>query len=332
MQKTTAYVKSLKFWHPSLILTLWGFLLAGMAAGAVWAAEGHPLVFVRNGEIWLADTFGQGARQLTSGAGLKWDDLPSLSPDGRWVAFSPSTEQPRTIKLVPVGGGPVTTLRPAGIQEAWDPAFTPDGQGLLAVTRFKLRKVKGRNPMEDMEFATHAVSLVDLKSGKVRHIVQTPDQPLDFGECYAAPAMSADGRLVVYQDSFTDVSGGFHVVRLTGEEIFRYPPDPEKDYRPYWRPQFSPDGGRILCFSMPISEKERPWIYLVDLKGGQATRIAEGYYPTFVDGGRAMVFERWTPPVAIEVSVVKKDLMRLDLTPGAKPRLILTNAEKPAGF
>jgi hypothetical protein len=50
-----------------------------------------------------------------------------------------------------------------------------------------------------------------------------------------------------------------------------------------------------------------------------------------VDGGRAVVFERWTETGLTGREATKIDLWRLDLTPGAEPQLILENAEKPAG-
>lgn len=44
-----------------------------------------------------------------------------------------------------------------------------------------------------------------------------------------------------------------------------------------------------------------------------------------------MVFERWNESGKIGKGATKIDLWRLDLTPGSEPRLIIHNAEKPAG-
>ncbi len=151
-----------------------------------------------------------------------------------------------------------------------------------------------------------------------------------MGDIYDYLAVSPDGRLIAYQESGTDVSGGFVVLNLQGQEVVRYPRDPEKDYRPFWRPMFSPDGHQMLCFSMAITMGEKTYIYLVDLRTLKATRITDGYYPTFVDGGKAIVFERWTETGQPGASV-KTDLWRLDSSFGSKPRLILKDAEKPAG-
>jgi Tol biopolymer transport system component len=288
-------------------------------------AEGSLLAFVRGGNIWIADSHGGGARQLTSQGQA---ESPSLSRDGSRVAFTGSDVKGRAVYLIATDGGSPQRLNLAGIGDAWSPAFTPDGQGLAVVTRFNIQKRQAGPYIE--ERATHAVSLVDLATGQIRHLIKAPNHPIDFGDVYDRPTVSPDGRLVAYQESYTDVSGGFVILTLEGKQVFRFPKDPEKDYRPFWRPSFSPDGGKVLCFSMPIREGEKSWIYLVDLKSGQASRIVEGYYPTFVEGGRAIVFERWTGTDKYG-NPGKIDLWRLDLTPGTTPRLILHNAEKPAG-
>jgi Tol biopolymer transport system component len=307
------------------LITYLVFVLLCLSPLALRAAEGSLLAFVRGDNIWLASSDGSGSRPLTTSGQT---GSPALSRDGKWVAFTSREGDKVGICLVPSAGGPVQRLNLPGISEAWSPAFFPDGRRLALVTRFNVRTevVDG----EKQEFATHAVSVVDRATGQIRHVVTTPDHFWDMGDIYTNLAVSPDGRLIAYQESGTDVSGGFVVVNLEGREVRRFPQDPE-DYRPFWRPTFSPDGGRMLCFSMAITEGEKTYIHLVDLQTLKATRIAEGYYPTFVDGGRAIVFERWTETGRPGPDSVKIDLWRLDIAPGAKPRLILKNAEKPAG-
>jgi TolB protein len=290
-----------------------------------WAAGGDLLAFVREGNIWVAHSDGNGSRQLTTSGQA---GAPALSPDGQWVAFTSREGEKVGIRLVSTGGGPVKHLNLPGISEAWSPAFTPDGKSLALVTRFNLQK--RRIDGETQEFATHALSLVDLATGKIRHVVQTPDHFWDMGDIYDNLAVSPDGRLLAYQQSGTDVSGGFVVLNLKGQKVLQFPKNPE-DYHPFWRPTFSPDGGKMLCFSMATTMGEPTYIYLVDLKTLKATRITAGYYPTFVDGGQAIVFERWTETGKPGPESVKIDLWRLDQSFGAQPRPIIKNAEKPAG-
>lgn len=292
---------------------------------ASWAAGGNLLAFVRGHNIWVARSDGSGSRKLTSSGQA---GTPALSRDGKWVAFTSREGDKSDIHLAPTGGGPAKRLNLPGISEAWCPAFTSNGKTLALVTRFNIRTRSMEG--EKQEFATHAVSVVDLATGKIRHVVKTPDHFMDMGDIYENLAVSPDGRLIAYQESGTDVSGDFVVLDMEGKEILRFPKDPE-DYRPFWRPTFSPDGGQMLCFSMATTGGEKTYIYLVDLKTLKATRVTEGYYPTFVDEGKAIVFERWTETGRPGSASVKIDLWRLDLAPGSEPHLILKDAEKPTG-
>ena len=308
------------------------FLVALMFFGASFpmaSAEGSQLAFIRGDNLWLANSDGSGARQLTS-SGVAVS--PALSRDGQWVAwvaYADNEQKKGAIHLAPTGGGPVKALNLPRISEAWSPAFTPDGQKLAVVTRFDVKKRKVEGEMQ--EYATHAVTLMDLGAGQVRHVVKTPNHFIEAGDLYTNLAVSPDGKFIAYQESGTDVSGGFVILNLEGKRVLRFPQNPEEDYRPYWRPTFSPDGNKMLCFSIATTEGERTYIYLVDLKTLEARRLTEGYYPVFVDGGQAVVFERWTETGLTGREATKIDLWRLDLTPGAEPRLILENAEKPAG-
>jgi Tol biopolymer transport system component len=302
------------------------FISLGASPLASRVAAGDLLAFVREGNIWVAASDGSGSHKLTTSG---HDGSPALSWDGKWVAFTSREGDKVGICLVPSEGGQVKSLNLPGISQAWSPAFFPDGRKLAVVTRFDIRKeaIDG----EKQELATHAVSVVDLDTGKLRHVVTTPNHLWDMGDIYENLAVSPDGRLIAYQESGTDVSGGFVVLNLQGQEMVRYPRDPQKDYRPFWRPTFTPDGNQMLCFSMAITMGEKTYICLVDLRTLKATRITAGYYPTFVDQGQAIVFERWTETGRPGASV-KTDLWRLDGSFGSQPRLIKKNAEKPAGL
>lgn len=290
------------------------------------AADTNLMAFVRGDNIWVAQSDGRGSRRLTTGGQA---GSPALSWDGKWVAYTRRKGNKLAIHLVATKGGAVQRLQLPGISEAWSPAFFPGGRELALVTRFNIRTEAYYG--EKQELATHAVSVVDLATGELRHLVTTPDHFWDMGDIYENLAVSPDGRLVTYQQSGTDVSGGFVVVNLAGQEVARYPRNPE-DYRPFWRPTFSPEGDKMLCFSMATTLGEKTYIYLVDLRTMRATRITEGYYPTFVDGGKAMVFERWTETGQPGRASVKIDLWRLESAFGSQPRLILKNAKKPAGL
>ena len=292
------------------------------------AAEQAKLAFVRGGNIWIADSDGAKPRQLTHS---RKDRGPAVSPDGKWVAFYSGVGEETgfgQIFLIPSQGGIIQQFRHPEIQGGEHPAFSPDGKSLLFVGLSDLKVKKERG--SELSFATMSLSLADLASGAVRRITSNPNTLLDTGYVYSNPAFSADGRLIAYQESGSDVSGGFEVLNLQGQRMVRFPKN-SRDATPYWRPQFTPDGKEILCYSPATDSGKEDLIYLVNLASGRKTTMALGCKPTYVDHGKAIVYERWPKERWTATTPVKADLWRLDLTPGAKPQKIVADAEEPAG-
>jgi len=215
----------------------------------------NHFVFIRNGNVWVANVHGTDVRQMTfSGK----DASPALSPDGKWISYHSGSDE-RTgfgyLYMVPFTGGEPQRLSLQGMEGGEHPSFSPDG------------------------------------------------------------------RLIAYQHSGSDVSGGFSVIELTGKTVFRFPKS-GSDPTPYWRPQFSPDGKQILCYSPATSEDKIDTIFMIDMKTGLKRRIIEGSNPAFVDSGRSIVFERWLDKWSPEGNA-KSDLWYLELKDGARPRKIL---------
>ncbi|MCX5889959.1 MAG: hypothetical protein NTY36_10950 [Deltaproteobacteria bacterium] len=297
-------------------------------ASAALAAEQAKLAFVRGGNIWSADSDGGKARQLTHS---HKDRGPAVSPDGKWVAFYSGVGEETgfgQIFLIPSQGGIIQQFRHPEIQGGEHPAFSPDGKNLLFVGLSDLKVKKERG--SELSFATMSLSLADLASGAVRRITSNPNTLLDTGYVYSNPAFSPDGRLIAYQESGSDVSGGFEVLNLQGKKIFRFPKN-SRDATPYWRPQFTPDGKEILCYSPATDSGKEDVVFLVNPASGRKTILALGSQPTYVDHGKAIVYERWPKERWTATSPVKADLWRLDLTPGAKPQKIVAGGEEPAG-
>jgi Tol biopolymer transport system component len=303
-----------------LALFLWG--------SSALAAEKAKLAFVRGGNIWMANSDGGNPRQLTYS---RQDRGPALSSDGQWVAYYSGVGEATgfgQVFLILSKGGMVQQFRHPEVQGGECPAFSPDGKSLLFVglSDFKVKKEKGA----EQSFATMSLTLADLAGGALRRVISHPHTMLDTGYIYSHPAFAADGRLIAYQESGSDVSGGFVVIDLQGKRIFRFPKNP-RDATPYWRPQFSRDGQEMLCYTPATSPGKEDVIYLVNLATGKKTTLALGSKPTYVDHGQAIVFERWPKERWVAGAKVKADLWRLELKPGAIPRMIIADAEEPAG-
>ena len=294
-----------------------------MVTSPAWSAD--RFVFVKAGNVWVANTDGNGEKQLTS---VGEAGAPSLSPDGQRVIYH-SGHDTRTgygqLFQVPAGGGSMKKLQFAGIEGAEHASFSPDGKNLLFVALSGSR-LRGSGDAA-VTYATMSIVVADLATGRVRTVMKTQNVMLDAGYVYTAPSFSSDGKLIAYQSSGSDVSGGFAIITLEGKSLFRFPRK-GSDPNPFWRPRFSPDGKYILCYSPATSEAESDIIYLVNLATGTKKKVTEGANGTFVEGGKAIIFERWLNKWA---DGARPALFYLDMTKGAQPKRLMMDASQPSG-
>ena len=292
-----------------------------------FAAEKERFVFVRNDNIWTANTDGSDSKQLTSS---QQDRDPVFSPDGKLIAYTSGHDELTgfgNIYLIPVTGGTPKQLELKGKRGSEHANFSPDGKSLVFVGMSDV-KVK-KNEGYEMTYATMNISIVDLKTAKIKNIVSTKNVLLDAGYIYSSPSFSPDGKLIAYQHSGSDVSGGFSVIDSKGKSIFHFPKK-STDPTPFWRPLFTSDGKKILCYSPATNEKEIDSIYLIDLFTGARKKITEGTTPTFIENGKALIFERWVNKWDT-AGKAKSDLWYLELKEGKKPKKIIEMATQPAG-
>jgi len=93
--------------------------------------SGESVVFICDDDLWTVAASGGTARRLT--AGLGEPSTPSLSPDGRWLAFIGRDEQHPEVYVMPAEGGParrMTWLGPDVMVRGW----TRDNRVLFVTT------------------------------------------------------------------------------------------------------------------------------------------------------------------------------------------------------
>jgi Tol biopolymer transport system component len=288
------------------------------------------IVFVRRGNIWVADIAGKTERKLTD-SGICGG--PALSPDGQQVVFHCRGEKDihsdtgfGQIYLAEIKGGEPRRLNFKGILAAEHPAFSPDGKSLVFVGLSEINKQKAGGYVQ--VFATMSISIADIKTGKIRDLLRHQNTMLDAGYVYSNPVFSPDGRLVLWQHSGSDVSGGFSIIDLKGETVFQFPPEHENS-TPYWRPSLSHDGRKVLCYTPAISDTSADTIYFVDRAAGKMITVTNGANPVFVNNETAIVFESWGNRWSEAAS---SNLWFLELVSGSAPKRILLDAEQPASI
>lgn len=70
--------------------------------------DGSAIVFTYNGDLWRVPTAGGPANRLTALNGS--ESNPSISPDGKWLAFSSGQYGNDDVYLMPLAGGPIRQL------------------------------------------------------------------------------------------------------------------------------------------------------------------------------------------------------------------------------
>lgn len=91
----------------SLLLT-WPALAGGNGYFQFPSLQNDVVVFASEGDLWSTSLSGGTARRLTTHPAE--ESRPSISPDGKWIAFSAAYEGPREVYVMPIAGGTPTRL------------------------------------------------------------------------------------------------------------------------------------------------------------------------------------------------------------------------------
>lgn len=67
------------------------------------AVHGQTVVFTAEGDLWKVPLSGGAAQRLTTHPGP--ETRASISPDGKWLAFSARYEGPAELYVMPLDGG-----------------------------------------------------------------------------------------------------------------------------------------------------------------------------------------------------------------------------------
>jgi serine/threonine protein kinase len=205
-------------------------LMSGLETGDYFtlSAAGSELAYTRTqhySNLWLAELPASGAtakvaeKQLTSGT-LSYDD-PSISPDGRWVAFViNSHDAKRNVYKMAIDGGQPVQLTFFDGAGSSSPAWSPDGQWIAFVCD---------------QGGTAKVWLVSADGGPARMLDKTNASDTNYALAWFPSSE------IVYQQP-----GLHNLRRLKVETQEEEPvlPENSEGWLPY-KPIFSPDGKRI---------------------------------------------------------------------------------------
>ncbi len=244
--------------------------------------DGSTIVFDLLGDLYTLPIAGGEATSFTSG--LAWDMHPRFSPDGKWIAFTSDRGGGDNIWMMPTAGGEAQQITKESFRLVNSPAWSPDGQYVVAHKHFTGTRSLGSGEMW----------LYHVAGGKGVQLTEKPNDQQDVGE----PTFSPDGRWLYYsQDTtpgpFFQYNKNPHAGIYT---IFRRDLDEERTESVVGgpggavRPTPSPDGKR-LAYVRRLGL--RTALFVVDLESGieeavfvgldrdmQETWAIHGVYPT----------------------------------------------------
>ncbi len=153
--------------------------LTASAENASWlrypsiSPDGNNVAFSYKGDIYIVDSEGGEARQLTSNPA--YDYSPVWSPDGKTLAFASDRYGNFDIFTIPVTGGvPFRVTTHSAKETPW--TFTPDGKRLLFTARIQDLAESAQFPKGTM---TELYS-VSVNGGRYEQVLATPAEEVSF--------------------------------------------------------------------------------------------------------------------------------------------------------
>ena len=191
--------------------------------------------------IWIVRVDGSGATRLVEG------DVPSWSPDGRTIAFSPNSGGIYTVNS---DGRDVTGLAP--LTSGFGPVWSPDG------TRITFQKKSNAGLTDIWVMTRDGTGLLNLTAGRGNDVY---------------PAWSPDGSTIAFSTNsygHPDVQNGIGLLKADGSSRLMITATLANDGSPAW----SPDGRRLAFVRDGFGTWGYSDICVVDAAGGVVTNVS----------------------------------------------------------
>jgi Tol biopolymer transport system component len=177
-----------------------------------WSPEGDRIAFAREGDIYVLNADGSGARRISDVTAQEAE--PAWSPDGRWIAYvrrEPGTPVREIWIMRPDGTGrrQLTRLQSA----SYTPAWSPDGTRIAFATNNRISQ--------------YDIYWVTVATGRTTRVTVSDEDSFE-------PAWSTDGSSIAFSEN-----GAIHLASVVAEGASRVEEitDPaDNDSSPAWNP------------------------------------------------------------------------------------------------
>ena len=284
-------------------------------SGLAWSPDSQELVFSMAGSLWRQRLDSTAARQLTDGPG--YDYQPDWSPDGRTVVYSSYRRDAIELWLLDLATGTTTQLTHGGAVNV-EPRWSPDGSRIAYVStafngHFHLFVAAGGGA----GFAAPVRLTGESRSALPRYYYSAFDHEI-------SPSWTRDGQSLLYVSNRGHIHGTGALWRARAEPGA---PAIEVHYEETnWRmrPEFSPDGARIVYSSYLGRNWHQLW--LMPANGGDVLPLTYGDW----DATDA----RWSPDsrrIAFISNRTGNTQIELQDVPGGTPRPLETRTRTHLG-
>lgn len=251
--------------HPYYYRELYLPQLTSGPSSLTWGPDSKELIYSMAGSLWRQKLDSREAVQLTDGPG--YDYQPDWSADGKSVVYVSYQKDAMELWLLDVASGKTKQLTNGGAVNV-EPRWSPDGKRLVWVSTQYNRRFH--------------VFMADFADGELKNIVRLTGEtksslPRYYYSAYNMeinPVWTRDGKEILFVSNKGHIhgTGGFWLMEAKPGAEAREIHYEETNWKA--RPDFSPDGSRMVYSSYLGGEYENLW--LMPASGGDPFPITYG--------------------------------------------------------
>lgn|GEM_PF-147243 len=269
-------LKQIDLPHPYYFREMYLPQLTTGPSAACWLPDSSTLIYSMAGSLWRQALSGARAKRLTAGPG--YDYQPDCSPDGNWVIYDKYDKDAVELWALDLRTGTSHALTSNAAVNV-EPRFSPDGKRIAFVST---------------SFHGHFhIFTADFSSGLLANLQQlTEEHKSDLPRYYysaydheISPVWSRDGKEILFISNRGHLYGTGGLWRMKAEAGADMHEIHSEETTWKARPDFSPDGHRIVYASYTGRQSHQLWT--LDAAGENPIPLTYGDFDN--------INPRWSP-------------------------------------